>query len=76
MCCDVSHDQRQFLSGSSYSGKFGGEVSLWDRRNEKKPLKEFSGHTETVESCIFISHQNTSLWVVNIAMAAPYYLLN
>lgn len=52
-CCAVSDNRQQFLAGSSGSENIGGELTLWDRRNEKIPLKVFKGHSESVTSCLF-----------------------
>ena len=60
----MSSNRQQFIAGSAGSGaanNSGGELTLWDRRNEKKPLKEFKGHSEGVESCMFYSHQDLKL---------------
>ena len=60
-CCAVSADHQQFLAGSSGTGSEGAMLTLWDRRNEKRPLKEFKGHTESVHGCMFLSHQDHQL---------------
>ena len=59
----MSSNRQHFLAGSSGSGNVGGELTLWDRRNEKKPLRVFKGHSESVESCMFYSHGTTNLYV-------------
>ena len=41
------------MAGGSGSASVGGEMTLWDRRNEKKPIKIFKGHSESITSCLF-----------------------
>ncbi len=49
------------MAGSSGSGNLGAELTLWDRRNERKPIKEFKGHSEGVKDCIFITMDDKEL---------------
>jgi len=32
----------------------GAELTLWDRRNERRPVLEFKGHSEGVKDCMFV----------------------
>ena len=54
-CCAVSPDSAHFLGGSSGSNSLGAELTLWDRRNEKRFIREFKGHSESVQDCMFVS---------------------
>ena len=54
-CCAVSPDSAHFLGGSSGSNSLGAELTLWDRRNEKRFIREFKGHSESVQDCMFMS---------------------
>ena len=60
-CCSVSEDRQQFVAGSSGSGPLGAGLNLWDRRNERKPIREFKGHTECVKDCIFFTIKDREL---------------
>ena len=54
-CCDLSGaDDRFCLSASNGFGGNGCEATLWDLRSCARPLREFTGHFETVNGCCFI----------------------
>jgi len=54
-CCDISAtDDRLCLSASNGFGGNGCEATLWDLRAAARPLREFSGHFETVSGCCFV----------------------
>ena len=57
----MSNDGQHFLTGSSGSGSTGGELTLWDRRNEKRPVQQFQGHSDSVAGCMFMSHQDIDM---------------
>ena len=57
----MSEDRQQFVAGSSGSGPLGAGLTLWDRRNERKPIREFKGHTEYVKDCIFFTIKDREL---------------
>jgi WD40 repeat protein len=59
-CCGVSADGKFLLAGSSGSQGQGAELTIWDRRKERKPLREYKGHSESVQSCMFCSHYDNS----------------
>lgn len=60
-CCAVSSSGQQFLAGSSGSGHLGAGLTLWDRRNERRPVREFKGHSEGVQDCIFTTVDDREL---------------
>jgi len=54
-CCDVSGaDDRFCLSASNGFSGSGCEATLWDLRAAAQPLREFTGHFETVSGCCFV----------------------
>jgi len=61
-CCDLSGaDDRFCLSASNGFGGNGCEATLWDLRAVARPLREFTGHFETVSGCCFIPSSSRSL---------------
>lgn len=60
MCCDVSPDGNYCVTCSNGFGGNGCEATLWDLRT-LQIVHEFKGHTEAVESCIFLPNQDRSL---------------
>ncbi|XP_060569231.1 WD repeat-containing protein 31-like [Ruditapes philippinarum] len=60
MSCDVSADGNYCLTCSNGFGGNGCEATLWDLR-ELKIVKEFKGHTEAIECCIFLPNQERDL---------------
>jgi len=54
-CCDLSGaDDRLCLSASNGFGGSGCEATLWDLRACSRPVREFTGHFETVTGCCFV----------------------
>ncbi|KAJ8300106.1 hypothetical protein KUTeg_021625, partial [Tegillarca granosa] len=53
MCCDVSKDGYYCVTCSNGFGGNGCEATLWDLR-ERRIVHEFKGHSEAIESCIFL----------------------
>jgi len=54
-CCDVTGpNDRLCLSASNGFSGSGCEASLWDLRMTARPLREFTGHIETVTGCCFV----------------------
>jgi len=54
-CCDLSGaDDRLCMSASNGFGGNGCEATLWDLRSGARPLREFTGHFETVNGCCFV----------------------
>ncbi|KAH7723168.1 protein T05A8.5 [Aphelenchoides avenae] len=56
--CDVLPDAMQCLTSSGGSFNQGCEVTLWDIR-QRKVLREFRGHEDTVRCAIFLPQQIT-----------------
>ncbi|NXT80136.1 WDR31 protein, partial [Zapornia atra] len=53
-CCDVSQDGRYCLSSSSGSSGEGAEATLWDLRQTRGRVREYSGHFQTTTACVFL----------------------
>ena len=54
-CCDLSgaDDQLCLSASNGFSGN-GCEATLWDLRSVARPLREFTGHFETISGCCFM----------------------
>jgi WD40 repeat protein len=59
-CCGATRDGQYLLAGSSGSQGQGAELTVWDRRKERKPLREYKGHSESVQSCMFCSYRDNT----------------
>ncbi|XP_059145198.1 WD repeat-containing protein 31-like [Physella acuta] len=53
MCCDVDKSGHYIISSSNGFSGNGCELTLWDMRT-RKLHKEFFGHREAVEACMFV----------------------
>ncbi|XP_041370805.1 WD repeat-containing protein 31-like [Gigantopelta aegis] len=60
MCCDISSDGNFCLTCSNGFGGNGCEATLWDLRS-RRLLHEFKGHTEAIESCLFLPNSDEPL---------------
>ncbi len=49
------------MAGSSGSGHLGADLTLWDRRNERKPIREFKSHSEGLKDCMFVKLEDREL---------------
>ncbi len=57
----MSQDKQYLLSGGSGCGPVGGQLVLWDRRNEKKPVLETHAHQDGVTGCHFMNIRDRNL---------------
>lgn len=57
-CCDISSANRnQFITGGKgFDSNEGCVVKLWDRRNLTL-LRDFVGHTQSINSCCFVGSE-------------------
>lgn len=60
MCCDVTNDGHFCLTCSNGFNGHGCEATLWDIR-ALQIVHEYRGHTQAVESCIFMSSKGRDL---------------
>lgn len=60
----MSEDNQYLLSGGSGSGPVGGQLVMWDRRNEKKPVHETHAHHDGVYGCHFMKTTSNNLYVL------------
>eukprot|EP00743_Colponemidia_sp_Colp-15_P005050 GILK01005438.1.p1 GENE.GILK01005438.1~~GILK01005438.1.p1 ORF type:complete len:347 (-),score=50.62 GILK01005438.1:209-1249(-) len=69
LCCDISSDGRYILTGSKGFDSVGTEAKIWDRRMEKV-LREFRGHEQAIEGCVFLESSKTGFRRNMIATAS------
>ena len=59
--CDITDDGRYCISTSNGFSGNGCEATLWDLRSARQPVREYRGHTETVNSCCFLASQPSAI---------------